>query len=235
MKKFIAALLSCSCIMPCLFSCAADAPAESESSSKVSRISSAELDPAILGTWFGDVTGYSFQDDRKVTLVMDMSDSVKFAKDGSVTVQGVDLVDGDVNISDDKITISHHYDDFDETLDIMTLERTDNGKGLNGRYKMVSGSYIKLISTNLGMLPENVSIEAEINDGKFMVYVVDYCDFEANKGVLELFSVNMEYIDQNATSVKYTYTVDGDTLTLTYSDNTDSGSGLSEVLTRVKD
>lgn len=239
MKKIIAILLSCSCLISGLCSCSANDPADSESSSKVSRISSAAIDPAIIGSWFGDVNGYSFQDNRKVSLMIDMSDSAHFTKNGSFYVNGVDLADGDVSISDDKVNISHHYDEFDETLDIMTLERIGSGgNGTDGRYKMVSGSYIRLISSNLGMEPENVTIEVEAQDDKFMVYVIDYCDFEANKGTLEMFSVNMDYVDANATSVKYAYSIDGDTLTLTYSDkseNSGSSDELTEVLKRVKD
>ena len=58
-----------------------------------------------------------------------------------------------------------------------------------------------------------------------------------------MFSENMNYVDETATSVKYSYKIDGDTLTLTYiGDSTDTSASseasqepLQEVLTRVKD
>ena len=58
-----------------------------------------------------------------------------------------------------------------------------------------------------------------------------------------MFSENMNYVDETATSVKYSYKIDGDTLTLTYiDDSTDTSASseasqepLQEVLTRVKD
>lgn len=235
MKKMIAALLACTCIIPCFCSCAAETAPESESSSKMSRISTAPLDTEIIGTWFADKSGYRFQEDRKVSLIMDVSDSVHFTKNGAF-MQNVELVDGDVSINGDKISISHEYDEFDEVLDIMTLERISGKSGeTDGTYKIISGSYIKLIAGQLGMLPEEVTLEAAVEGEKFTVTVVDYCDYEASKGTLEMFSVNMEYIDQNATSVKYTYKVDGDKLSLTYGSGTDASGDMTEVLSRVKD
>ena len=236
MKKIIAALLACTCIITGLCSCAAETAPESESSSRMSRISTAPLDPAIIGSWYSEMSGYRFQEDRKVSLIMDMSDSVHFTKNGAF-MQNVELVDGDVKVDGDKISISHKYDEFDEVLDIMTLERISGKSGeTDGTYKMVSGSYIKLIAGQLGMLPEEVTIEAAVEGEKFNITVVDYCDYEASKGVLEMFSAKMEYVDKTATSVKYTYEIDGDTLSLTYTGKSaESGDKMTEVLTRVKD
>ena len=80
----------------CCVSCSNAAPSE-ESSSRMSRISSAPIDTAILGTWSGDVTGYRFQEDRKVSLIMDFSDSVHFDKDGNPVSEGMEYADGDLS------------------------------------------------------------------------------------------------------------------------------------------
>ncbi|MDE5936610.1 MAG: hypothetical protein K2G83_04305 [Ruminococcus sp.] len=48
------------------------------------------------------------------------------------------------------------------------------------------------------------------------VLLNDYCDYETNDNTLELFSEHMNYIDETATSVKYDYKIEDNSLTLNY-------------------
>ena len=229
----------------CCVSCSNAAPSE-ESSSRMSRISSAPIDTAILGTWSGDVTGYRFQEDRKVSLIMDFSDSVHFDKDGKPVSEGIEYADGDLSFDGKTIKLTHKYEEFDEVLDIMTLERTgaEDKSTMDGEYNFVSGAYLKYIAEGLGTEAEKINVTADVEGEKLSITVVDYCNFETrNNDTLEMFSENMNYVDETATSVKYSYKIDGDTLTLTYiDDSTDTSASseasqepLQEVLTRVKD
>ena len=224
MKKFLLAAAAILTAVCCLTSCSENnnpSSSEESSSSRVrqKRVSSSKIDENILGTWRSDFQGYRFQEDRNVSLIMDFSDSVHFTSDGKLIVNGEEISEDMITDDGKSITAEITYEGFDDSAVIFTLERIDgqtSPDSFDGSYVMTEGSYKKLIASNLGLTPEQINVEVNVEGENFDVIVVDYCLFETNSGKLELFSENMDYVDENANSVSYDYTIDGDTLTLTY-------------------
>ena len=135
-----------------------------------------------------------------------------------------------------QLTVSHHYDasEVDEggEQDILLLDMKRRGEAdsssYDGEYDLLDGSYRDMLAYNLAISTEKISVTAAVDGEKLKFTVNDYCSFETNDGTLELFSENMNYVKHTDDSVKYTYKIDGDTLTLTYED------GAQEVLKKVK-
>ena len=244
MKKICGAVTALIIAVSCFVSCSSNSPSSEESSSGISRISSAPIEQEIIGTWEIDVNGYRFQEDRKVSLIMDFSGSIHFDKDKKPVTEGIEYADEDMSFDGKTLKISHKYEEFDEVLDIMTLERTgaEDKSTLDGEYNFVSGAYLKYIAEGLGTEAEKINVTADIEGEKIWITVLDYCNYETRNNTLEMFSENMDYIDETATSVKYSYEIEGDTITLTYIEDAANGSAssdaqesLKEVLTRVKE
>lgn len=237
MKKFTAVLAALMTALCCLTSCSENnnsslSEESSSTSERQKRVSSAKIDENILGTWRNDLQGYRFQEDRNVSLLMNFSDSVHFTKDGKLMLDGEILPDDMLTNDGLKITAKKHYDGFDEPADIFTLERKDGQKNtdtIDGTYKMTEGSYIKLVASNFGLTPEQANIEVVVDGENFDIILVDYCLYETNNGKLDLFSENMDYVDENANAVSYDYSIDGDTLTMTYE------TGDTEILKKTED
>ena len=94
---------------------------------------------------------------------------------------------------------------------------------------MTDGTYKKAIASNFGLSPEQTNVEVDVRGEEFDITVVNYCLYETNDGKLELFSENMDYVDENANSVFYEYSIEGDTLTMTYE------TGEEEVYTKYEE
>ena len=224
MRKFLSAAAAIITAVCCLTSCSesnndtSSSETETSGRSRQTRVSSSKIDEDILGTWRSDFQGYRFQDDRNVSLVMDFSNSVHFTSDGKLIVNDEEIA-GDMFSYDGKtLNAQIIYEGYDEPADILSLERIDNQtstSSFDGNYSMGECSYKKFIASSLGMTPEQIDVEVNIEGESFDVTVVDYCLYETNDGKLELFSENMEYVDENANSVIYDYSINGDTLTLT--------------------
>ena len=102
--------------------------------------------------------------------------------------------------------------------------------------KMVSAAkFRRAQNAIIGMRPYADQLREIIADidtaaDTFQITLMDYCEFETNDGVLELFSPNFSYIDENADSISYSYTIDGDTLNMVY-----SGTEQTETYQRTED
>ncbi len=235
MKRISAFIAACALVAGALVSCSSGGQS-SVSEAKSVRVSKAPLDQALIGTWKGDAAGYRFQDDRKVSLLMDLSSSLHFNKDGSFVLSGEtygkDLVSFDGSLL--KATFVYEPGDGEqvdeemlEPVDVIELSRKGEAdkENLDGLYEVVGGEYVSMIAANLAIDPDKLTLEAEIDGEKLNITAVDYCDYEVTDGLLEMFSENMQFVDENATSVKYNYEINGDELKLTYLGETgDAGS-----------
>ena len=238
MKRFLAAVFAGAMALTALTGCEDifNPPVEEESSSRVERVSSSVIDPAIIGTWKNDVSGYIFGENRKVSLPMDFTASAHFNKDGSFTAEGVDISKDEVEFDGTNLKVAHDFGGDEESSeseeDTVLLDMTRKGSAdkssFDGTYKLSGGSYLEMIADNLGIDYDKIDVEAEIDGENFRITVVDYCLYETLGDSLELFSENMQYVDENANALKYTYKIDGDTLTLTYA------TGETEVLTKAE-
>lgn len=197
-------------------------------SKKISRVSSSPIDPEILGKWENESNGYYFSENRKVSLIMDFSAMGNyFTPEGDFQMAGGLMKKGQ-NIMYDGENLNVIYDYFDETDNasysqfLLCMKRTDepNTESYDGSYTLLSGICFQIISDMIGMSIEdiinNVNVEAEIRGESFIITVNDYCDYETNGNTLELFSEYMNYIDETATSVKYDYKIEDNSLTLNY-------------------
>jgi hypothetical protein len=150
---------------------------------------------------------------------MDFSDTIHFTNDGKLIANEQEISGDMLTMENNTITAKAESEGLDEPAIILSLERTDGkniSDGLDGTYSMTDGAYKEVIASNFGLKPEQANIEVNVQGEKFDVTVIDYCLYETNDGKLELFSENMDYVDENANSVFYEYSIEGDTLTMTY-------------------
>jgi hypothetical protein len=231
MKKLIGILLAASLAGAAFAGCSEQEPQEERSMSMV-RVSSGKIDPEIIGEWSNGSSGYIFKEDRMVTLPMDFSAAAHFNKDGSFSMETTTVSKDEIEYDGTALKVSHHYDEAPEDPDILLLDmkRKDaaNKDSYDGTYELLGGSYRDMIAYNLAIDTDKINVEAVVEGESLRFSVIDYCSYETNGGNLELFSENMNYVDENAHGLKYTYVIEGDTLTLTYEDSE------PEVLKRVK-
>lgn len=235
MKRNIAILLASAAVLALTCACTDRQPeVQEEESSRMERVSSSPIDPQIIGSWSDGTNGYIFKEDRHVSLPMDLSESAHFNSDGTFTAEGIDIGKDGIEFDGSELNITYTQDEdgeFDQTV-ILDMKRKDaaNKDSFDGVYDIESGAYAEMICENLCIPLDKADLEASIDGGKFKITVNDYCWYETLDGdSLELFSENMQYVDENASSVKYTYKIDGDTLSLTYED------GSEVVLKRTED
>ncbi|MBP3761017.1 MAG: hypothetical protein J6I55_06055 [Ruminococcus sp.] len=236
MKKIISAAAAILTAVCCITSCSdtSNSSSEPSSSSRVrqKRVSSSKIDENIIGTWKNDFNGYRFQEDRNVSLVMDFSDTVHFTDDGKLIANEQEISGDMLTIENNTITAKIDLESLEEPATVLTLERIDGkniSDGLDGKYSMTDGTYKKAIASNFGLSPEQTNVEVDVRGEEFDITVVNYCLYETNDGKLELFSENMDYVDENANSVFYEYSIEGDTLTMTYE------TGEEEVYTKYEE
>ncbi|MDO4863441.1 MAG: hypothetical protein Q4A05_04645 [Ruminococcus sp.] len=229
MKRITAIFLAAAMAGTALVGCS-HKPQTEESSAP--RVSTAPIDEAILGEWSSGANGYIFSDDRTVSLPIDFTSSAHFNSDGSFSMESTKVGREEIEFDGTNLKVSHKYEEAegDETLVLLDMKRTgaENKDSYDGEYELLGGTYRDMLAYNLAIDTDKIDVLAEVDGETFKFTVRDYCYFETNDGTLELFSENMNYVKYTDDSVKYTYTVDGDTLTLTYED------GAQEVLKKVK-
>lgn len=236
MKKIIATLLAFAGITASLTGCS-DSP-DSSSQPKV-RTSTAPIDTAIIGKWWNGTSGYVFGEDRKVNLVMDFSAmDIHFTSDGEFDKAG-EIIGKDAIAYDGKELIVYYTIDEDVSK-IVHLERKDgeNPDSIDGSYTLYGGLLTEYFIGNVGlsidnvMNDDNISLGAEIDGESFILTIENYCDYETINGALEMFSPYMSYVDNNVDCVRYSYSVDGDTLNMKY---TMDETAPDEVYSRVEE
>ena len=229
MKKLIASLTVFSCIAG-LCSCGENTPPESSQ-----RVSTAPIDPEIIGTWANDTSGYRFGENRKVTLTMDFSERGHFTSDGAFQTLNALIPANNVNYDGSRLycTVSNYSDEYQEqvTSVLIDMERKDEPdmNTFDGEYKIYGGIATDLIARDLGIATKHLNFEGKIEGEKLYISIIDVFDFETVDGNLDLFSEYLVYSDESADCLRYSYTIQNDTLTMIY--GTD-GSASPEVYTR---
>lgn len=236
MKKIIATFLAFAGITAALTGCS-DKP-ESSSQATV-RKSTAPIDTAIIGKWWNGSSGYVFGEDRKVDLVMDFSAmDINFTSDGEFDKAGEII--GKDNIAYDGKELIVYYEIDGDVSKIVHLERKDeeNPDSIDGSYTLYGGLLTEYFIGTVGLSIENImnddsiSLSAEIDGESFILTLENYCDYETIDGSVEMFSPYISYVDENTDCVRYSYSVDGDTLNMKYAfDET----APDEVYTRVEE
>lgn len=232
MKKLISLLLIFSGLTAIFTGCADEASSVSESSGEIqraSRVSSSPIDPKIIGRWENESIGYIFDEDRKVSLIMDFSDmDIHFTSDGEFNKAGEII--GKDNITYDGKNLMVQYTGGEDISVIVNMERKDaeNPDSFDGVYNLHGGMLIQYFAEMVGLTfedalnDENITFEAEVKGENFVVTLENYCDYETLGNSLEMFSPYMNYVDESASAVKYSYKIDGDTLSLEYIDVEDT-------------
>ncbi len=236
MKKTIATLLAVAGITASFASCS---DAQESSSQTIIRKSTAPIDTAIIGKWWNGSSGYVFGEDRKVDLVMDFSAmDIHFTSDGEFDKAGEII--GKDSIAYDGKELIVYYDIDGDVSKIVHLERKDgeNPDSIDGSYTLYGGLLTEYFIGTVGLSIENImnddsiSLSAEIDGESFILTLENYCDYETVNGAVEMFSPYISYVDENADCIRYSYSVDGDTLNMKYaSDET----APDEVYTRVEE
>lgn len=220
MKKILSTIIAFCGIAATLTSCG-DKPIYDESGN---RTSSAKIDSALVGTWSNGSGGYSFDDNGKVSLIMDYSSSMGFGDDGSFDASGQHFDKEEVIVEDDIIRIFKNYTDPETETEsevdflVMKCKGEIDTETYNGSYEILSGALTQFIATRLNVSAEILTIEADFSDDGASLTVLDFLDYDAENGSLKMSNPNLSYVDENADSVNYTYTLDGDHLTMVYVD-----------------
>ena len=221
MKRILAAGAAALSSLLLLTGCGGASSQEAaESSSRQERVSTNPLDQALIGDWLSGTNGFRFGEDRKVALLVDAT-SMLYFKDGELVLVEDDKDVNPVEFDGKSLKVTYTEKGMDEPISIIEMERLDQGKPgeLDGEYSVTGGAFFKVFTNTFSISEENADIEAVIDGESFNMTVKDYCSYEISGGnTLEMFSPDMEYVDETATSVKYTYSISGDTLTLTYGD-----------------
>lgn len=215
MKKFLSVLVSVCCLAGCLCSCS-DSKESSESSSM--RVSTAPLDEKLLGDWYNGTTGYRFGENRKISLIYNFSDSGHFTADGALQTANALIPKENVSYDGKKIYVTN--DAYNEevgqvlTSVLIDMDRVDgeNPDTLDGEYIINGGIVVDVLTKQLGIGAENLSFEGIIDGETLIITIVNAFDYEIVDEKIEIFS----NILQGLTDMSYTYTIDGDTLTMNY-------------------
>lgn len=234
MKKITAFLIAAASVF-CLTACGDVQQPVEESSEKPKRVSTSPIDPEILGTWMNDKIGYRFQEDRNVSLIMDESYYVHFEGENLI-VNAMTLGSDSMSSEGDDLRFFYKYDDAETgepaELDVLLMTRiSGNGEGFDGTYRITGGVVGDDFASVVGLAAEDMDIEAEVDGESFLVTLKDYCMYETSDTSLDMFGDNVVMDDNDLDFIKYTYKIEGDTLTMTY---TNDGSEMEEVYKKVK-
>ncbi len=213
MKKFLSVLVAVFCLAGCLCSCS-DEKESSESSSM--RISTAPLDEKLLGEWYNGTAGYRFGENRKISLIYNFSDRGHFTADGAL--QTANALIPKENVSYDGKKIYATNDAYNEeagqvlTSVLIDMDRVDgeNPDTFDGEYIINGGIIVDVLTKELGIGAENLSFEGIIDGETLIITIADAFDYEIVDGKIEIFS----NIIQGMSAMDYTYSIDGDTLTM---------------------
>lgn len=215
MKKFLCILLSAVCLGGCLCSCSK----EKESSDSVSvRISTAPLDEKLIGNWYNGTAGYRFGENRKIGLIYNFSSRGHFTADGALQTANALIPKENVSYDGKKIFATNvaYNEEVGQDLEsvLIDMDRVDgeNPDTLDGKYIVNGGIIVDVLTKELGIGAENLSFEGIVDGETLIITIVDAFDYEIVDGKIEIFS----NIIQGIPDMDYTYSIDGDTLTMNY-------------------
>lgn len=222
MKRILSSLTALSCII-CLCSCQNGTSDTPETPS--SRVSTAPIDPEIIGTWMNELSGYRFGENRKVSLIIDFSENAHFTENGEFQTMNA-LIPKDQMKYDGKrvyITNTVYSEEYQEdvTSVLIDMERLDepNPDSLDGYYHIYGGVATDVLAEQLGIPPEKFNFEGEVEGDKFTIYMVDCFDYETIDGKVDMFGdLLATYIKGSYEAMSYDYTIEFDTLKMTMND-----------------
>lgn len=218
MKKIISFLIAVSFVTGL---CSCSEKSDSKVGENSSRISTAPLDPELIGTWMNDLNGYKFGENRKVSLVVDYSESAHFTPDGAFQTMNALIPKENVDYDGNRIYVTNtaYSEEYSEDLtsvliDMVRLDE-NNTETFDGHYHILGGVATDVLANQLGFAPGKLYFEADIEGEKLTIYMVDCFDYEIVDGKIDIFSDLLNYIDESATALSYDYTIDNDTLNMT--------------------
>ncbi len=232
MKRILLNIIAVCGIAAVLTSCG-DKPVYDENGS---RTSSGKIDSDLVGMWSNGNSGYKFDENGKASLIMDFSSIMGFKDDGTFNANGQQLDKDKIVVDGDNIRIYNDFTDpetgVESEVDFLVMKsKGDIDTGTyNGSYEVLGGGLMEFVASRLNVDSNILTVEADFADDSAIVNVLDFLDYDAKDGELKMFNPNFSYVNEESDGLNYTYTIDGDNLTMIYAD-----TGGKEEYSRVKE
>lgn len=221
MKRILATVTAFLCIIS-LCSCSDDKTTDSNTNS---RVSTAPIDPEIIGTWMNELSGYRFGENRKVSLIIDFSENAHFTENGQMQTMNALIPKENMDYDGKRVYVTNtaYNEDYQEdvTSVLIDMERLDepNPDSLDGYYHIYGGVATDVLAEQLGIPPEKFDFEGKVEGDKFIIYMVDCFDYETVDGKVDMFGeLIAAYIKGNYEAMSYDYTIEYDSLKMTMND-----------------
>jgi hypothetical protein len=205
-----------------LCSCSGDKTTDSNTNS---RVSTAPIDPEIIGTWMNELSGYRFGENRKVSLIIDFSENAHFTENGQMQTMNALIPKENMDYDGKRVYVTNtaYNEDYQEdvTSVLIDMERLDepNPDSLDGYYHIYGGVATDVLAEQLGIPPEKFDFEGKVEGDKFIIYMVDCFDYETVDGKVDMFGeLIAAYIKGNYEAMSYDYTIEYDSLKMTMND-----------------
>lgn len=218
MKRILLSLTALLCVI-CLCGCSDE---KNTNNAQSSRISTAPIDPEIIGTWMNDLSGYRFGENRKVSLIIDFSDNAHFTENGEFQTMNGLIPKENMKYDGKKVYVTNtaYSEEYQQDLTsvLIDMERLDeeNPDSLDGYYHILGGVATDVLAEQLGIPPEKFHFEGKVEGDKFIIYMVDCFDYETIDGRVDIFSdLLAQYVKGNYEPLTYDYTIEFDTLKMT--------------------
>lgn len=218
MKRILSSLTALSCII-CLCSCQGGTSDSPDTPS--SRVSTAPIDPEIIGTWMNELSGYRFGENRKVSLIIDFSENAHFTENGEFQTMNALIPKDQMKYDGERVYITNtvYSEEYQEdvTSVLIDMERLDepNPDSLDGYYHIYGGVATDVLAEQLGIPPEKFNFEGEVEGDKFTIYMVDCFDYETIDGKVDMFGeLVATYLTGNNEAMSYDYTIEFDKLSM---------------------
>ncbi len=221
MKRILATVTALMCIIS-LCSCSGDKTTDSNTNS---RVSTAPIDPEIIGTWMNELSGYRFGENRKVSLIIDFSENAHFTENGQMQTMNALIPKENMDYDGKRVYVTNtaYNEDYQEdvTSVLIDMERLDepNPDSLDGHYHILGGVTTDVLAEQLGIPPEKFYFEGKVEGEKFIIYRVDCFDYETVDGKIDMFGdLISTYIKGDSEPMSYDYTIEYDSLSMTLND-----------------
>lgn len=221
MKRILATVTAFMCSIS-LCSCSDDKTTDNNTNS---RVSTAPIDPEIIGTWMNELSGYRFGENRKVSLIIDFSENAHFTENGQMQTMNALIPKENMDYDGKRVFVTNtaYNEDYQEdvTSVLIDMERLDepNPDSLDGYYHIYGGVATDVLAEQLGIPPEKFDFEGKVEGDKFIIYMVDCFDYETVDGKVDMFGeLIAAYIKGNYEAMSYDYTIEYDSLKMTMND-----------------
>ncbi len=184
--------------------------AESKEESSVRPYNKTE----ILGEWYNDSISGSlkFSENDKMSLLVDLSDTMTIDKNGDVHMTGADEVFSGNSTYDGK-EFSFNADSENGMIDVLTMERTgEPSDSVYGEYTLKSGILSDQLTERFGDSDGRYSMIIGENS---VISEIEMCSYTAENGVLDLSGSDLKFFGaEGDNNISYDFTVQNDVLTL---------------------